>query len=182
MAFNIFRKKETDRPPGIFTDKTYISTSAKMNACLELSKKDPGTIFICWFPDTARQLSNFFKKNGIAEPDVTEARFVQAPQLQYKTAVFAEHHPMHTKEMELIKNWTQEKILVFSAMDEPLFTYFGSEKMIPFMKMLGMKEEEAIEHVLVSRSIIRGQEKIAKQVGLDQSAHSQAEWMEKNLK
>ena len=67
-------------------------------------------------------------------------------------------------------------------MDEPLFKHFGSEKIIPLMKMMGMKEDEVIEHNMVSKSIISGQEKIAKQVTLEQKASSQAGWMEKNLK
>ena len=50
------------------------------------------------------------------------------------------------------------------------------------MKMLGMKEDEAIGHSMVSNSILKGQEKIARKAVLEISAHSQAEWMEMNLK
>ena len=75
-----------------------------------------------------------------------------------------------------------KNIIVFSALDEPLFKHFGSDKVIPFMKMLGMKEDEAIEHSMVSKSIIKGQEKLSGMVSLEQSANSQAEWMEKNIK
>jgi hypothetical protein len=50
-------------------------------------------------------------------------------------------------------------------MDEPLFKQFGSEKMIGLIKLLGMKESEAIEHPLqVSKSIAKAQDKIATQV------------------
>ena len=72
--------------------------------------------------------------------------------------------------------------MVFSAMDEPLFKFFGSEKVIPLMKMLGMKEEKAVEHPMVSKSIINAQQKIASKVITEQPANSQAEWMEKNMK
>ncbi|MFZ1452374.1 MAG: hypothetical protein WAT20_06700, partial [Ferruginibacter sp.] len=84
--------------------------------------------------------------------------------------------------LELITNWDADNIIVFSAMDEPLFKHFGSEKLIPLMKMMGMKEEEVIEHSMVSKSIIKGQEKIAEQVTLEQTANSQEEWMRKNIK
>ena len=50
------------------------------------------------------------------------------------------------------------------------------------MKLLGMKEAEAIEHEMVSKSILRGEEKITKLVSLEQPANSRAEWMEKNIK
>jgi preprotein translocase subunit SecA len=66
-------------------------------------------------------------------------------------------------------------------MDEPLFKHFGSEKLIPLMKMMGMKEDEVIEHSMVSKSIMKGQEKIAQQVSLEQTAGSQEEWMRKNI-
>jgi len=182
MAFNLFGKKEKDQPTGIFTDKTYMSTAAKMNACLDLAKKNPDTVFITWFPETTRKFRSFFEQHGLAENRIIEARQMHAALLTDKTAVFAEHYPLHSKETELIKNWTQDHFIVFSAMDEPLFKHFGSEKMIPLMKMLGMKEEESIEHSMVSKSIIKGQDKIAAQVSYESTANSQGEWMEKNIK
>ncbi len=182
MAFNLFGKKEKNLPRGIFIDKTYISTTAKMNACLDLARKNPDTVFITWFSETAAKFKEFFRQHGIDEAKIMEARVMHTALLLHKTPVFAEHYPLHNKEMELIKNWPQQAIVVFSAMDEPLFKHFGSEKMIPLMKMLGMKEEEAIEHAMVSKSIIKSQEKIASLVDFEQTANSQGEWMEKNIK
>ena len=182
MAFNLFGKKEKDQPRGVFTDKTYMSTAAKMNACAELAKFDPSTVFITWFPDTTRKFKTLFDQQGISESRIMEARQMHSALLNGKTAVFAEHYPLHNKEVELIKNWTQEHFTVFSAMDEPLFKHFGSEKMLPLMKMLGMKEEESIEHAMVSKSIIKGQDKLAAQVDVELTANSQAEWMERNIK
>ncbi len=37
------------------------------------------------------------------------------------------------------------------------------------MKLLGMKEAEAIEHEMVSKSILRGEEKITKLVSLERT-------------
>jgi len=182
MAFNLFGKKEEDQPNGIFTDKTYVSTSAKMNACLDMAKKDAATVFITWFPETTHKFKAFFAQHGLPENRILEARQMHSAMIQDKTAVFAEHYPLHGKEMELIKNWSQDHFIVFSAMDEPLFKHFGSEKMIPLMKLLGMKEEESIEHPLVSKSIIKGQDKIAARVNFESTANSQAEWMVKNIK
>ena len=182
MAFNLFGKKETSSTDNIFIDRAYVSTAAKMNACLELARKEPGYLFISWFSDTAKEFKDFFRQHAVDEIRISEARYVHAPMLQNKKPVFVEHHPLHAKELELIKNWDAKNIIVFSALDEPLFKHFGSDKVIPMMKMLGMKENEAIEHSMVSKSIIKGQEKIASLVSLEQSAGSQAEWMEKNIK
>ena len=102
--------------------------------------------------------------------------------LHNKTPVFTEHFPLHAKELALIEHWPPQQIIVYSAMDEALFLHFGSEKMLPLMKLLGMKDDEVIEHSFVTKSIIKGQEKIAAQVEIEQLANSQAEWMEKNIK
>ncbi len=168
-------------PAGIFNDRTYISTAAKMNACLQLAIKQPDVVFIAWFSDTASKFKACFIQQGVEEQRIMEARHVHSAMLQNKIPVFCEHYPLHEKEMELVRNWPQKEFVVYSAMDEPLFKHFGSEKMIPLMKMLGMKEEEAIEHAMVSKSIIKAQEKIATLVTLDQSADSQERWMEKNI-
>ena len=182
MLFNLFGKKDDNADNHVFVDKAYVSTTAKMNACAELARKQPNSLFICWFADTATVFRDFFRQQGLDENLIIETCHLHSSKLQDKTPVFVEHYPLHEKEIELIKNWDSEKIIVFSALDEPLFKHFGSDKIIPFIKMLGMKEDEAIEHNMVSKSIISGQEKIAKQVTLEQSASSQGEWMEKNLK
>jgi hypothetical protein len=153
-----------------------------MNACAALARQEPDRLFICWFADTAVTFKEFFGQHGLDENLVTETHHLHASKLLNKKPVFVEHYPLHTKELELIKHWDAEKIIVFSALDEPLFKHLGSEKLIPLMKMLGMKEDEVIEHNMVSKSIIKGQEKIAGQVTIEQSANSQEDWMRKNIK
>ena len=182
MLFNLFGKKDDSADNHVFADRAYMTTAAKMKACAELAKKEPNHLFICWFADTETAFKDFFKQQGLDENLVVETHHLHSSKLQGKTPVFVEHYPLHEKEIELIKNWDSKKIIVFSALDEPLFKHFGSDKIIPMMKMMGMKEDEVIEHNMISKSIISGQEKIAKQVTLEQSASSQAGWMEKNIK
>jgi hypothetical protein len=182
MLFNLFGRKDDGAESHVFVDRAYVSTAAKMKACAELAKNEPGYLFICWFADTAAQFKAFFRQQGLDEGLVVEAHHLHASKLLNKTPVFVEHYPLHSKEIELIKNWDAKNIVVYSALDEPLFKHFGSDKIIPVMKMLGMKEDEVIEHNMVTKSIIKGQEKIAGQVSLEQSSNSQGGWMEKNLK
>lgn len=182
MLFNLFGKKDDAADNHIFTDKAYVSSVAKMNACAALAKADAAAVFICWFPDTARKFRDLFRQQGLDENRVWETTHVHTSKLADKNPVFVEHYPLHRKETDLVKNWNKEKIIVFSALDEPLFKHFGSDKVIPMIKLLGMKEDEAIEHNLVSKSIMKGQEKIAELVSMEQTAGSQAEWMQKNIK
>ena len=181
MLFNLFGKKEDNAETPVFVDRAYASTAAKMNACAELAKNEPDRLFICWFADTSVKFKEFFRQKGLDENMVTETHHLHGSKLQNKKPVFVEHYPLHTKELELIKHWDATNIIVYSALDEPLFKHFGSDKIIPLMKMMGMKEDEVIEHNLVSKSILKGQQKIAGLISLEQSANSQAEWMEKNI-
>jgi hypothetical protein len=181
MLFNLFGKKNEEPDNHVFIDRAYVSTGAKMKACAELAKKEPNHVFICWFADTVTQFKEFFRQQGLDENLVTETHSLHASKLLHKIPVFVEHYPLHSKELELIKNWDAKNIVVYSALEEPLFKHFGSDKLIPLMKMLGMKEDEVIEHSMVTKSIIRGQEKIAEQVTLEQLSGSQEEWMRKNV-
>jgi hypothetical protein len=182
MSFSLFGKKEQAAPERIFVDRTYMTTTAKINACLTLAKEQPNTLFICWFADTLKKFKEIFRKQGLDELRVIDAKNLHSTMLHNKTPVFTEHYPLHTKELALIEHWAPQQIIVYSAMDEALFLHFGSEKMLPLMKLLGMKDDEVIEHSFVTKSIIKGQEKIAAQVEMEQLANSQAEWMEKNIK
>jgi hypothetical protein len=182
MLFNLFGKKDDAAEDHVFADRAYVTEAAKMNACAQLAGKDKNHLFICWFPDTAERFKGFFRQQGLDENLVTETHHLHISKLQGRIPVFVEHYPLHAKEVELTRNWDRKNIIVFSSLDEPLFRHFGSDKVIPMIKMLGMKEDEAIEHSMVSKSIIKGQEKIAEQVSLEQSAASQAEWMRKNIK
>ncbi len=182
MSFNLFGKKEDNTPESIFTDRTYISATAKINACIALAKAQPDTLFICWFSETLKKFKTIFAEHQLDEMKVIDAKNMHSGMLQNKNVVFAEHYPLHQKELTLVENWPLEKIIVYSSMDEPLFKHFGSEKMIPLMKLLGMKEDEVIEHSFVTKSIIKGQAKIAALVTIEQLANSQEEWLKKNLK
>lgn len=181
MFSSLFGKKEADMPGHLFTDRAYMTTIAKMHACIELAEKDKSYLFIAWFKDTATEFRKYFLEHGAPESMVIEVKEFHTSRLVNHKPVFVEHYPLHTAEEALVKDWKQEKIIVYSALDEPLFKHFGSEKIIPMMKLMGMKENEVIEHNMVTKSIIKGQHKIEEQVTVEQSANLQEDWMKRNL-
>jgi len=181
MSFSLFGKKEHNENESFFIDRTFISSSAKMNACILLAKQEPQTIFICWFPDTLKIFKTAFQQASLIDDRIIDAKNVSSGMLANKTPVFTEHYPLQAKELALIEHWNRQQILVYSAMDEALFLHFGSEKMLPLIKLLGMKENEVIEHPFVTKSIIKGQHKIAEQVLVELPANSPSEWMERNI-
>ena len=179
MLSTLFGKKEDTESRAIFKDKIYIHSTGKMNACLQLAKAQPKAIFMAWFDETAKTYKVFFAQNGIDEDRITTVDKIDLAILRNHQPVFLEHYPLPAKELELVKDGQLTNIPVFSAMDEPLFKHFGSDKMIPLIKLFGMKESEAIEHSYVTESIIKGQGKIANNVITEQTANSQAKWMNK---
>lgn len=176
MGFSLFGKKKDHHK---FADRAFMTEAGKMNACLEMANEEPSTVFIAWFPATARSFRAFFQEKGIGPERVKEANHFHPSTDRH--IVFVEHYPLHQKELDLVQTATQEQFIVFSSLDEPLFKHFGSEKMLPVMKMLGMKEDTVIEHQMVTKSIVRAQEKIASKINFEQSANSQQDWMLKNI-
>lgn len=181
MLSNLFGKKDTTPFTAIFKDKVYLHSAGKITACLQKAKASPDSIFIAWFTETAATFEKFFVHYGMDEKRVMLAEKIDITVLQNYQPVFLEHHPLNAKELALVTDWQLTGIAVFSAMDEPLFKHFGSDKMMPLIKLLGFKENEAIEHSYVTESIIKGQNKIAAKVLVEQTANSQVEWMKKNM-
>ena len=95
MLFNLFGKKDEAADDHIFTDKAYVSTNAKMNACAALARADAGAVFICWFPQTAQKFKDFFRQQGLDENRVWETQHVHTSKLADKNPVFVEHYPLH---------------------------------------------------------------------------------------
>lgn len=179
MFGNLFGSSEEKEY--LFSHRVYMTTEGKKMACLKMAKEDETCIFIGWFPATVDEYKTYFKENGIDVNRIWLASESKKMNTGAQKPVFIEHYPLHEKEKELAESFGIMNIPVFSAMDEPLFKHFGSEKMIPMMKLMGMKESEAVQHAMVSKSIIKGQKSIAEKVMVDQSANSQSEWMQKNL-
>ncbi|MEI7471061.1 MAG: hypothetical protein WCJ85_02315 [Chitinophagaceae bacterium] len=182
MFFNLFGKKEATRQDGIFKDLVFIHSKAKDEAILQSAKADPQLIFMAWFADSTSYYKKLFADHALAEERIKDGKHWRPLGENINHLAMLEHHPMQEKETVLLPDNFIGQVNVFSALDEPMFKQFGSEKMIGLIKLLGMKESEAIEHPLVSKSIAKAQDKIAAQVVFEQSADSQQEWLKKNFK
>ena len=74
------------------------------------------------------------------------------------------------------------EVPVLSSLDESFFFRFGGEKLLDIMKNMEMKEDEVIGNPMITKSIHRAQESIAKKVLTEQRANSQREWFTLNMK
>ena len=181
MLFNLFGKKEESKNDDVFKEFVWMNTKGKFTALAELYKNDPQTLFVAWFADSAKAFREFIVPLNIEENKVVLAKELHGNH-QQQHIVFIEHYPLHEKELAMVENLHLTEVIVYSALDEPLFKHLGSDKVIPMMKMMGMKETESIQHPMVTKSILKGQEKIAAQITVEQTASSQQEWVMKNLK
>ena len=176
--FNLFRKKS---PSVKIIDQVWMSADAKWKAIEKEVNKNNPLAFIFWFDETLQRAESGLT-NQAGNYTLLTAREATQAHIAGKKVIIAEHYPMQQKENELHLKLGLNEVTYWSALDEPLFLRFGGEKIIQLMKQLGMKEEEAVEHAMISKSIRNAQEKIAAKVSFEQSSRSQKEWIEKNLR
>ncbi len=99
---------------------------------------------------------------------------------------FAGHYPLPAKEnlvvQKLNTTFPQCSITFCSSLDDPCFEIFDSKNIVGMMEKLGMKEDEVIEHAMVSSAMKRAREKVAEALTKETPAHSETEWFRLNVK
>ena len=175
--FKLFNK--ANRPS--VTDKIFIHSKNKWPYCKKILDENPKTLFIGWFDESIDELESYFLQANV-QASILKARTAYRSQIEGMRVVIIEHHPMKTKEDQLFDQLNLKAVVFLTAVDEPLLAYFGGEKLIKIMQSLGMKEEDPIEHKLITQSIVTAQKKMDAKVLIEQSTRSQAEWMKRNLK
>jgi hypothetical protein len=162
-------------------DKVLITRAGKEKVITGLVQANPATRLVYWFRETGQHYRQLLESAGLPTQGVIDARTIRVDESSAAQIVFIERYPMAAKEVETLANWPDQTYPAYSSLDEPLFLHFGSERIAGVMKSLGMKDDEAVEHGMISQSLARGQEKIANQVSFDQGANSQSEWMRKHI-
>jgi len=162
-------------------DKIWIKKESKLQAFITEWQKDPTTIFIFWFDDSLREAELFFSKETPETPLLLTAREVTAQHVSGKKIIIGEHYPLQEKENDLFQKLKLDSVEIWSALDEPLFKQFGSDKIIALVTQLGMKENESIENSMITKAIQNAQAKISKKNLMDSLSSSQSDWLLKNF-
>ncbi len=182
MLFGLFGKKEKNDFVKKFTNSIYMSDDAKQKAIVSLAQDDSTTFFIAWFNLTAAHYKKIFASHNLDELRVVEAKTFSNAKYGNNTIVFLEHYPLRAKEEELVKNCQQENFIFFNSLTEPIFQYFGGDRIIDLMQRMGGKADEKIEHTMIDKSLLKAQEKIAEKVPFEtNTSSSQQEWMLVNV-
>lgn len=161
-----------------YNDKIWVNQHAKLNGLLQLFDQSKNIVLIAWFEETKNFVERFLAQANQVET-IIMAKQSNASQVENKTVIFLEHYPLRKKEQTIIQGWQAKEIIFLSALDEPFLQQFGGEKILAIMQQLGIKEEECIEHEIISKSIVRAQEKLEEKILLDPTAHSAREWFSK---
>jgi hypothetical protein len=162
-------------------DLIWMSHQAKLAGCMKLLKELQDVVIIAWFSNTYDEFDQFINQQNGLGIEIQLARSIQTYQVSNKNLVILEHYPIRSKEKDLIENLNPSKVFILSSLDEPLFEQFGSERIIQIMKSLGMKEDEIIEHPMISKSIEQAQKKIEEKVSFEITTNSSKEWFERNI-
>jgi preprotein translocase subunit SecA len=98
--------------------------------------------------------------------------------------VIAEHYPLKKADelllTKILEQFPANNIEYYLSLDDDFFTQIGNERLIQLMSQMGMKEDEMIEHTLISQSIVKYQEKLAGMVKTEKPAPSMKEWFRVN--
>jgi hypothetical protein len=175
--FSFFKKKE---PRQNTNDIVFAKRQGKWNALLGAARREPRAIFVAWFEDSREKLQQFFTQHQ-QEAEIITSRQVHAGIIAGRPVFFIEHYPLAEKERQVFASLAGTSITVYSSLDEAFFKYFGGDNISVLLGKLGLEENEAISHTMITRSIANAQQKLATKVTVDQTAHSIEEWMQKNV-
>ena len=170
--FGLFGKKEKGLK---VNDRVWITEKAKFNACIALKKENPNVVFVAWFEETKNNLNAFFQQNNMDEKVYLADRLSTTQ--QNNELIFVEHHPLQAEEKKIADEMAKTELTFYSSLSEPIFQLFGGDKIVDIMVKMGMREDEMIEHNMITSSIKRAQDKMASKSIFNVSGRSQGEWL-----
>jgi hypothetical protein len=163
-------------------DVIFISEAAKFQGILAKWKENKKTILVFWFAESLDQAASFFQNQAGESVQLSLAKELTPQQVKDSPPVFGEHYPLEITEQALFKRLNLENVPVYSALNEPFFKVFGADSILRLVQKSGIKENESLEHKMISLSIRKAQQKLEKKLLIENTAHSQAEWFKKNIR
>lgn len=188
--FDFFKKKKEIKT----TDYIFRSEEAKYQKLVANTLAQKKVLLLYYFEDTKQQLIHTLQANNIAfsemESTTTAVYLLQAATLLNKInisdyhIIFAEHHPSFQTENNikqyLVETLLQNEVIFYTSLEDVLLQKFGAERIIAILDKMGFKEDEIIEHKMISDSIVNVQQKIDKQLQYASDTRMRKDWFEIN--
>lgn len=209
--FSLFKKSTPSIPytDKVWKSATAAQKGMLMMAMLRLQQGKP-CLLVYFFESEGERLSKFMQEHKLdfillddsIAPTQTSASLylVHAKELSKSAiqsflkhnadqfsgeALFAGHYPISATEQLALKNLTDvafDQFVFCLSFDDPLLKGFNTQSILPLLEKLGLDDEEAIEHDMVTKSIQRAREKVESKVPHERHANSPEEWFSLNVK
>jgi hypothetical protein len=179
-----------------------------MMAMMKLQQNQP-CLILTFFESEKNRLMTFMNAHELKfilvdEPsgfdDASEAKIylVEAASMSRSTVIdflsrnqsrfgpqiyFPSHYPLSGPEHQVLEKLSAigfSSFVFCLSFDDPLLKMFGSESILPLLEKLGLDDNEALEHRMITQSILRAREKVGKKVRQDVQAKSPQEWFALN--
>lgn len=188
--FGLFKKK----PELEVIDIVWKNDSAKQNGILKHISTTERFILYYYFQDTKETFTKILHNSSISFSEHVGAPekllLIQAKHpgnlqgMSDRNICFLEHHPSASVEKPILDDLFQlgvKKVLFFNSLKEPIFQFFGSERIVLLLEKMGFGEEESIEHPMISQSIRNAQQKMDEKVSFPSNTRNAKDWISTNL-
>jgi len=188
--FGFFKKK----PELEVVDIIWKNDRAKQNGILNHIGTDDKFMLAYYFQDTKEIAEETLRHASIPFTEhagsTEKVVFIQSMQLNKtysfneRIICFLEHHPSAVVERPVLDNLLEsgkKKVLFFNSFSEPIFQYFGAERILSILEKLGFEEGQPIEHPMISQSIKNAQQKIDEKVSFPSDTRNAKDWLSINL-
>lgn len=192
--FGLFKSKKKEI---ITKDFIYKNEAVKYKSMLQHLKDQEKSVLIYYFEDTknaVQEVLNTALINYSTEMNsfVTKVWLINANTILNKsdignrTVFFAEHHPSFSRENEIKQHLLEiegiKEVIFYTSFEDKLLQLFGSERILQLMEKMGFKDDEVIEHTMISTSIERAQKRIDEKLSIhNNNTRQRKDWFEINL-
>lgn len=191
--FGLFKSKQKEL---LTKDFIWKNEASKYSALMKHLKESEKAIVVYYFDDTKHIAEEFLNSASInysteSNSFATKVWLMNAKSLLHKSNIenriifFAEHHPSFAVEKEIkqhmLNNLGSNEVVFYTSFEDKLMQVFGSERILQIMEKMGLKDDEAIQHTLISSSLEKAQQKIDEQIQFPSDARIRKDWFVLNL-
>lgn len=192
--FGLFKSKKKEI---ITKDFIYKNEAVKYKSMLQHLKDQEKSVLIYYFEDTKNAIQEVLNTAPInystdVNSFVTKVWLINANTILNKsdignrTIFFAEHHPSFSRENEIKQHLLEiegiKEVIFYTSFEDKLLQLFGSERILQLMEKMGFKDDEVIEHTMISTSIERAQKRIDEKLSIhNNNTRQRKDWFEINL-
>jgi hypothetical protein len=207
--FSFFKKEAASEFPDKVWKNRDILWKEITTEALRILKRSETPVIVCFFPATQLQFNSYlqslnvpYKQIGAGyvltentvytidahslESDQVLGGLQQRNRISKVSFLFLGRYPLIQREAKVTQKIIASMgndlpVSFWLSFDDPLLKKFGAAKVLPLLEKLGVKDDECIEHSMVSKSIANARKKIGEKVRSEITADSEEQWFERNV-